>query len=76
MLINVVHPEQMVFIVDDTTDEQFLRRNVQQSWDRRGQRSPNWLSAAGHLRLFRLTGSHGGELRQLLRALCVAAEAT
>lgn len=74
-LINVVHLERVVFIVDDTTDEQFLRQNVQQSWNQMRSTSPNWLSTSGQVRLFRFTRWRGGELQQLLRALCVAAEA-
>jgi hypothetical protein len=74
-LINVVPLGRVVFIVDDTTDEQFLRQTVQQSWNRMRPTSPNRLSSSGQLRLFRFTGSHSGELQQLLRTLCVAAKA-
>lgn len=74
-LINVVPLERVVFIVDDTTDERFLRQTVQQSWDRMRPTSPNVSSTPGPLRLFRFTGSRSGELQQLLRSLCVAANA-
>jgi hypothetical protein len=74
-LINVVLLGRVVFIVDDTTDEPFLRHTVQRSWDRMRPTSPNRLSASGQLRLFRFTGSRGSELQQLLRTLCVAAKA-
>jgi hypothetical protein len=75
-LINVVPVERIVFVVDDTTDERFLRQTVQQSWDRMKLTSPNRSSTSGQLRLFRVTGSHGAELRRLLRALCDAAKST
>jgi hypothetical protein len=75
-LINVVPVERIVFVVDDTTDERFLRQTVQQSWDRMKLTSPNRSSTSGQLRLFRVTGSHGAELRRLLRALCDAAQST
>jgi hypothetical protein len=73
-LINVVSLERVVFVGDDTTDERFLRQTVQQSWDRMRPDSPNRLSTFGQLRLFPFTGSRSGELRQLLRTLCIATE--
>jgi hypothetical protein len=74
-LINVVPLGRVVFVVDETTDEPFLRHTVQRSWDRMRPTSPNRLSDSGQLRLFRFTGYRGVELRQLLRILCVAAKA-
>jgi hypothetical protein len=71
-LINVVPLEQVVFVVDETTDEEFLRQTVQECWERMKPTSPNRSSTPGQLRLFRFTGSHGGELRQLLHVLCDA----
>jgi len=73
-LINVVPLERVVFVVDETTDEEFLRQTVQECWDRLRPTSPNRSSTPGELNLLRFRGSHGGALRQLLRALCAAAE--
>lgn len=75
-LINVAPLGQVQFIIDETTDEQFLLRNVWQSWEQMRPTSPNWLSTSGQLQLFRFTGSRGGKFQQLLRTLCVAAHAT
>jgi hypothetical protein len=75
-LINVVPLERVKFIVDATTDEQFLLRSVRQSWGLMRPASPNRPPAHGQLRLFRFTGARRGELRQLLLALCAAAKAT
>jgi hypothetical protein len=72
-VVNVVPLERVVFVVDDTTDERFLEQTVQESWDQMRPASPNWASTSGGLRLFRFTGSRGGELRRLLRAMCGAA---
>ncbi|HEY8186136.1 MAG TPA: hypothetical protein VIF64_08710 [Pyrinomonadaceae bacterium] len=72
-LINVAPMGRVIFIIDDTTDEHFLLENVRQSWERMQPVSPNRLSASGQLQLFRFTGSRSGELRQLLRSLCIAA---
>jgi hypothetical protein len=73
-LINLVPLRRVKFIVDGTTDEQFLRWVVQRSWCEMRIASPNYSPALPQLGLFRLTGSRPGELRQLLRALCVAAK--
>jgi hypothetical protein len=72
-LINVVPLGRVVFVIDDTTDERFLRQTVQESWERMRPTSPNRSSTPAQLRLFRYTGSRGGELRQLLHTLCGAA---
>ena len=74
-LINVVPLERVVFVIDDTTDEPFLRQTVQHSWDRMRPTSPNRLSDSEQLRLFRFGGPRRGNLRQLLRCVCVAARA-
>jgi hypothetical protein len=58
----------VVFVVDDTTDEEFLRQTVQEAWNRMSPTSPNRSSPIGQLTLFRLTGKRG-ELQGLLRAL-------
>jgi hypothetical protein len=75
-LINVVPLERVVFIVDSTTDEDFLSQTVQECWERMRTTSPNRSSTPGQLRLFRFIGSHGGELRQLLHVMCGAVKST
>jgi hypothetical protein len=72
-LINVVPLERVVFVIDDTTDEQFLRRTIQECWDQMRPTSPNLLSTPGQLNLFQFTGSHG-ELRLLFRSLSESAK--
>lgn len=73
-LINVVPLGHVVFIIDDTTDEKFLRQTVQDSWDRMPPDSPNRLPSSEQLRLLRFTGIHSGELKQLLRSVCAAVD--
>jgi hypothetical protein len=73
-LINVVPLERVVFVVDETTDEELLRQTVQECWDRMRPTSPNRSSTPGELNILRFRGSRGGSLRQLLRALCAAAK--
>jgi hypothetical protein len=73
-LINVVPLERVVFVVDETTDEWYLRQIVRQSWNRMRPASPNRSSVPEQLHLFRLTGSRSGGLQQLLRVLSQATE--
>ena len=75
-LINITPLRQVIFIIDDTTDEPFLRQTIQQSWDHMKPTSPNQLSTSGPLYLFRLKRLHKAELDQLFRVLCIAANVT
>jgi hypothetical protein len=61
-----------VFVVDDTTDEEFLRQTVHQACEKMRPTSPNRYSVPEQLRLFQFEGSIG-ELLQLLHALSTAA---
>src|SRR5574341_150912 len=72
-LINVVPLRRVVFVIDDTTDEAFLRQVMQQSWDHMRPTSPNRVSASGLLRLFRLRRLRNADLQQLLHILSIAA---
>jgi hypothetical protein len=74
-LINMMPLERALFIVDDTTDEAFLRHTLQQSWARRKATSPNRRSESGILHLFRLNGLGDQQLQRLLHALSMAAHA-
>lgn len=72
-LINLVPLEKVVFVVDGTTDEPFLRQTARECWGRIRPTSPNRSFSPEQLPIFRLEGSGGGELRGLLRAVCDAA---
>ena len=72
-LINVVPLERVVFIIDDATDEAFLRQVMQQSWENMSPTSPNRLSTSGVASLFRLNQLHDDELQRLLKVLSGAA---
>jgi hypothetical protein len=73
-LINMMPLEQVLFIVDDTTDEAFLRQTLQRSWNQMRETSPNRRSASGLLRLFRLDSLGDQNLQQLLHVLSMAAQ--
>jgi hypothetical protein len=75
-LINVMPLGRVVLIIDDTTDELFLREAIQEAWKQMRPTSPNSLLTPGLLSLFRLTGLRDHELRKLLRILCEAANST
>ena len=69
-LVSIVEVARVVFVIDDTTDEQFLLRKVRESWDQMRPTSPNRQSTCGQLHLVRFTGSRGADLQQLLYSLC------
>lgn len=71
-LINMMPLEQVLFIIDETTDEPFLRQVMQQAWDHMRATSPNRLSKEGWLHLFHLDGLHDRGIQQLLQALSAA----
>jgi hypothetical protein len=73
-LINVVSLGRVLFIIDETTDEPFLRQIMQQSWDHMRPTSPNRLSTSGALHLFHLKGLSDRDLQQLFHVLSVAAQ--
>jgi len=75
-VINLVPLERVVFIIDDTADELFLREVLQQSWNRIKPTSPNRLSKSRSLQLFHLKGFSDRELKQFLHRLSIAANAT
>jgi hypothetical protein len=75
-LINTVTLERMLFIIDETTDEDFLRQVLQQAWDGMGSTSPNRLLPSGLLHLFRLKGLGDHDLQQFLHRLSTATKAT
>ena len=72
-LINMMPLERVLFIIDDTTDEAFLRQTLQQSWDRIKATSPNLRSASGLLHLFRLERVDDPGIQRLLHVLSDAA---
>lgn len=72
-LINIVPLGRVVFVIDDTTDEAFLRQIIQQSWSQMRPASPNRVATPESLRLFRLTRLRPARLQKLLETLSVAA---
>jgi hypothetical protein len=71
-LVNLMPIDQVVFIVDGSTDEGFLQQALQEAWDHMGPSSPNRLATVGMLRLFRLPQLGATELQKLLYVLSSA----
>ena len=71
-LFNLMPLERVVFIIDHSTDEPFLRQVLQQSWDRMSPASPNRLSDSGTLNLLHLNRLGAAELESLLQVLSSA----
>lgn len=74
-LISTVTLERMIFIIDDTTDEMFLRQVLQQAWAGMRSTSPNRLGTSGQLHLFCLKGLGNHDVGHFLHVLSRAATA-
>jgi len=71
-IFNVVPLACAVFAIDDSTDQAFMRRTMEDAWHQVKDRSPNHRLAAGEIALVQLTGTAGG-VDDLLYAICGAA---
>ena len=70
-LVNVLPLQRVVFAIDESTDQTFMRSTMQQAWRQIKDRSPNRRVGAGQVSLVQLNGD--GAMRDLLYALCAAA---
>jgi hypothetical protein len=70
-LVNVLPLQRVVFAIDQSTDQTFMRATMQQAWRQIKDRSPNRRAGAGQVSLVQL--SSDGTMRDLLYALCAAA---
>ncbi len=73
-LLNQVPLERVVFAIDRTTSQEYLRRVVEQACDRLRPTSPNQ-GRPGRVRLLGIEGS-SSDIQALLGALCGAATTT
>jgi hypothetical protein len=72
-LFNLVPLWRVVFVIDDSTDQQFMRNTMQMAWQQLKERSPNRRGGAGQISLIQLGELSGRELRNLLYAVSAAA---
>jgi uncharacterized membrane protein (DUF2068 family) len=71
-LINHTPINQVVFVIDKTTNDGFMRQTMTNAWERMHTNSPNRVSP-GKINLFEYTGKKANEIQYLLRALIAAA---
>lgn len=72
-ILNVLPLGRVVFIVDDTTDQPFMRRTMQRAWRQLKDHSPNRRLSAGQIALVQLSGLDARGMRNLLYAISAAA---
>lgn len=65
-LVNLAPLERVILVIDETTDEAFLRSSVEHFWQRMRADSPN-RGADRRLTIFRSTGSPGRDIAGLVR---------
>jgi hypothetical protein len=71
-ILNSIDLRQALFVVDSTTNREFLGEVLRQLWAALSHDSPNYSSIEPSVRLFFIRTQNGGELRSLLRALWAA----
>lgn len=70
-LFNLVPLERLVFIVDESTDQKFMREIMSEAWKGLRGRSPNRRLPAGEICLVELT--RASAMKNLFFAICAAA---
>jgi hypothetical protein len=75
-ILNVLPLGRVVFVVDESTDQPFMRRTMQRAWRQLKDRSPNRRLSAGQIALVQLSGLAAGGMRNLLYATSAAASAS
>jgi hypothetical protein len=70
-IFNRVPLERVVFAIDPTTDQTFMRQTMQHAWRQLRERSPNRRPGAGRVSLVQVMRSD--RIRDLLFSLCAAA---
>jgi hypothetical protein len=74
-LFNLVPLQRIVFVIDDSTDQEFMRETMKRAWQQIRERSPNRRLSPGRVSLVRLSRWNGESVRTLLYAISVAASA-
>ena len=72
-LFNFVALQRVVFVIDESTDQQFMRDTMQSAWRQIKERSPNRRLSSGHISLLQVSSLSGREMRNLLYAVTSAA---
>jgi hypothetical protein len=72
-LFNLVLLQRVVFVIDQSTDQQFMRNTMQMAWQQIKERSPNRRLSSGHISLVQVSSLSGREMRNLLYSVTSAA---
>lgn len=72
-IFNVVPLPRVVFAIDQSTDQTYLRQTMQHAWRQLKDRSPNHHLAEGQVELVELSGMNATAVDNLLYALSAAA---
>ena len=70
-LFNLVPLQRLVFVVDESTDQKFMRETMSETWKQLRDRSPNRRQPTGEIALVKL--DRGAGMKNLLFAICAAA---
>ena len=71
-LLNAVPLGRLVFVIDDTTDKDFLKQTLAESWRELRSGSPNIGLSSAALHPFELRSLRYSEIQDLLQRLCAA----
>ena len=74
-LLNVVPLDFIVFVIDGTTNEVFLREIFAKAWAALAAESPNRETANPRVYFFRLTGTRAGSVSRLAQVMATAGTA-
>jgi hypothetical protein len=75
-LLDSVPLERVLFLIDDTSDREFLGQVLQDAWLRVGAESPNCRTAAPEARLLHVATSHATDVRGLLKLMLAGPTST
>jgi len=74
-LFNLVPLRRVVFVIDESTDQQFMQNTMQMAWRQIREHSPNRRLSSGQISLVQFSQLSGEAMRNLLYALSSAAMA-
>ncbi len=74
-LFNLVPLQRIVFVVDESTDQQFMRDTMQLAWQQIKEHSPNRRFSSGQISLLQFSQLSREPMRNLLYAVSAAANA-
>jgi hypothetical protein len=72
-LFNLVPLQRVVFVIDESTDQQFMRNTMQMAWQQIKEHSPNRRLSSGQISLVQFSQLSRETLRNLLYAISNAA---